>query len=513
MNFSEKLLNLRKEKNYSQEDLADKLDVTRQSVSKWESGQTYPEMDKLIAICKIFDCSLEELTNDDIKLNDFNKESKNSYKSFLDTMLNFIKRSYYYFTHISLKELIKFIITMLVISLIVIILKYPFNALEGLINDVLGAINSTFIHNLFNSMFYLIIELIHLLLSIFLFVYIFKIGFLDKQEIIEEEEEIVNKEFTDEQIKKEPYIIKNTSSGDNKLFKFIGKIISFFVKIVLVFMEIPFVCIIVFLSFCLAIAVSLIFKKVIIIGAILGLIFSIMLVSLFIELIGDIILNKKHNAKRMIFTLLLSLIGGGISAGILALEMTNYEIIDGMPSESIIKVDSYYFKYKKGMYIDSYLGGYTSHIEDEMKDNEIKIEVANYEKLDEIYVTEDSNNNVIMVKCNAKDSIKPKDYIDLLIDGLREKKIYTTYGSYESRFTIYANRATLEKLEKNQDEKISNKIREELYNQKKNLEGKIADLEDQNRSLERANASLKEENDILQKKMNEYKERISSLID
>ena len=66
MNFNEKLQKLRKEKKYSQEELADMLDVTRQSVSKWESGQTYPEMDKLLAICKIFGCTLEELTNDTI---------------------------------------------------------------------------------------------------------------------------------------------------------------------------------------------------------------------------------------------------------------------------------------------------------------------------------------------------------------------------------------------------------------------------------------------------------------
>ena len=59
MNFNEKLQKLRKEKKYSQEELADMLDVTRQSVSKWESGQTYPEMDKLLAICKIFGCTLE----------------------------------------------------------------------------------------------------------------------------------------------------------------------------------------------------------------------------------------------------------------------------------------------------------------------------------------------------------------------------------------------------------------------------------------------------------------------
>ena len=47
MKFSEKLLTLRKAKNLTQEQLAEKLDVSRQSISKWESGQAVPEMEKM----------------------------------------------------------------------------------------------------------------------------------------------------------------------------------------------------------------------------------------------------------------------------------------------------------------------------------------------------------------------------------------------------------------------------------------------------------------------------------
>ena len=48
MGFSENLQNLRKIKNMSQEQLAEKLDVSRQAVSKWESGNGYPETEKII---------------------------------------------------------------------------------------------------------------------------------------------------------------------------------------------------------------------------------------------------------------------------------------------------------------------------------------------------------------------------------------------------------------------------------------------------------------------------------
>ena len=46
MNFSEKLLTLRKTKGMTQEQLAERLDVSRQSISKWESGQAVPELEK-----------------------------------------------------------------------------------------------------------------------------------------------------------------------------------------------------------------------------------------------------------------------------------------------------------------------------------------------------------------------------------------------------------------------------------------------------------------------------------
>lgn len=61
MGFSENLQILRKMKNMSQEQLAERLDISRQAVSKWESGNGYPETEKLISICEIFDCSMDEI--------------------------------------------------------------------------------------------------------------------------------------------------------------------------------------------------------------------------------------------------------------------------------------------------------------------------------------------------------------------------------------------------------------------------------------------------------------------
>lgn len=64
MTLGDKIAKARKENNYTQEQLADLLGVSRQSVSKWESGLAYPETEKLIRISELFHCSLDYLLKD-----------------------------------------------------------------------------------------------------------------------------------------------------------------------------------------------------------------------------------------------------------------------------------------------------------------------------------------------------------------------------------------------------------------------------------------------------------------
>ena len=59
MTFGERLLALRKSKNISQEELAEVLNVSRQSISKWENDRAYPEMTRLLFMSDFFDVSLD----------------------------------------------------------------------------------------------------------------------------------------------------------------------------------------------------------------------------------------------------------------------------------------------------------------------------------------------------------------------------------------------------------------------------------------------------------------------
>lgn len=80
MTFSEKLYKLRKKSGLSQEQLAEQLSVSRQAISKWESGQSVPESEKLIVISNYFNVSLDYLLKDD-DLNQISSEKDNSFQT------------------------------------------------------------------------------------------------------------------------------------------------------------------------------------------------------------------------------------------------------------------------------------------------------------------------------------------------------------------------------------------------------------------------------------------------
>lgn len=61
MNLSEKILKLRKANGLSQDELSERLGISRQSISKWESGQVTPELDKIVKLAETFDISTDYL--------------------------------------------------------------------------------------------------------------------------------------------------------------------------------------------------------------------------------------------------------------------------------------------------------------------------------------------------------------------------------------------------------------------------------------------------------------------
>lgn len=107
MKFNEKIMKLRKQKGLSQEEFANKLNVSRQAIYKWETEQSVPDIKNVQEICKIFNVSIEYLLNDDLN-EDVPQEKHSSKKS-----KKFI-----------IKSIFKFLIFLLIIYLVIFIIKF-----------------------------------------------------------------------------------------------------------------------------------------------------------------------------------------------------------------------------------------------------------------------------------------------------------------------------------------------------------------------------------------------------
>ena len=127
MKFGDNLRQTRKSKKMSQEQLAEKMNVTRQSVSKWENGESYPEMNNILELCKIFNCKLNDLVladmpdisslDEEIVMNvvKFNEKKQNEVKT-LSNVISLIGK----IGAIVLKVAIPFIVLAMILVLYIV---------------------------------------------------------------------------------------------------------------------------------------------------------------------------------------------------------------------------------------------------------------------------------------------------------------------------------------------------------------------------------------------------------
>ena len=129
MSFSENLMRLRKAKGLSQEEFANEINVSRQTVSKWELGTSTPEMDKLMQMANFFNISVDDLVNgEDVTSKVSNKTENNNQNPSVDnnTNINYVpKKSSSTLAKIFVVLLIGAIIT--IITILIILLIRDFN--------------------------------------------------------------------------------------------------------------------------------------------------------------------------------------------------------------------------------------------------------------------------------------------------------------------------------------------------------------------------------------------------
>ena len=332
MKFCDKLQKIRKENNITQEQLADKLNVSRQAVSKWESGTAYPDTEKLIQISKIFNVSLDELINDDKNNKEIKMEKKFNFMETFNMILGFFGNILSMFSAMKFSEKIKFLIEMGLLLLIVIGSSIITN---NIICEIVRRLFIFMPDNMLRGILYLVDTLLYIvwiILGVIIFVRVIKTRYLDYYVIIKDDnvKERVIEEPIKELKEKKDYkvVIRDPEHSSYNLIKKIGKIFMFMLKCMAVFIAIPIVMSFIFFTMLLVISLMYLFSGLFFNGITIALLGIILFIFLVIYFIYNLVFNRKNSYAKMfmIFIMSITLVGTGIGLSFATLAtFTTYE--------------------------------------------------------------------------------------------------------------------------------------------------------------------------------------------
>ena len=453
MNFVSNLQKLRKRENMSQEALAEKLDVTRQSVSKWESGASYPEMDKLISICKIFNVDMDTLVNGVLDEKKQDKETTINTKDILDKFNTLMKKIVCLFESMSFKEIIEFLVTVFLLIIIILIGTIPKDIIENLIGDGL-LYDIAYVGPVLNTIFCLIIDILYSVFAIVVFIYVLKIKYLDRIKIKEDvNKEIVVKEKEKRVEEVEKVIIKD-NTGSNSLTRLLAKIIIYIIKFfVVLFLFAPLICIVV-LAVMLGFEVLFVIKGLPLIGILLWTIAGIIISALCFEVPLNFVINHKNNYKRVMITLLISLIIIIIGSIIFAFEFFSLTYVDDLPKDVKTKEISETLPMTNDFKTIGYYHNDIEYVVDDSLTDKIEVTVTYYDYLVDYNIEVELHNDNLLVYMDSPKEFSFKDALDEISDDIKEGKIYNYDRLNEYKVTIKTSSNNIDIIKSNNERYI-----------------------------------------------------------
>lgn len=332
MRFCEKLAIQRKKNNLSQEQFADTLGVSRQAVSKWESGTSYPDMDKIIKMTKILNCTLEDLL-DDGTIGKNRRKEKTKITDQFQQVLNQITKTYNMFFSMTLKQKLKCVLEMFCLAIMLLLIGGIITTIliEVTYNMLTFIPNPTIVHAI-EKIFESIYTVIAIIFGVIVFIHIFKIRYLDYYITIEDDNTKTKKIEQSLEIKekdRERIIIRDPKHSTTHIINVIGKILILFIKLLIIWFIIPvvfaFIFFVVLASICIChINIGLIFST----GFLLFMAISF-LCFLLIYLAYNFVFNRKQHMKFILISMISSFLLIGISIGLSVTILLNYKQIDG----------------------------------------------------------------------------------------------------------------------------------------------------------------------------------------
>ncbi len=387
MNLSDNLKKIRKDNNLSQEDLAEKLGVSRQSVSKWESGLAYPEMDKVLELCKIFNLNIDDLLNQDIKEIEKTKQSSNTINKYIDSFLSYISKTVNLFSSLKFKNKIKCLFEQCFIGFVLIVIAFVLHeVLDNVVRNIFDILPLSIyrvVLNVFDGL-YLLFAVIAIAV---IMLHIFKVRYLDYFTVVDKKEEkVIEKEETDEtkeevkeekpkklERKEEKVIIRDPEHSGYKFINGLVKVILFFIKFFVVFIGIGFALSLIGLVACFVLSFMISKTGALFVGALIGIIGGIVINLIILDIIINFIINRKNKKGLLLISFLVSLIMIGIACGLVMSSYKDFKVINDLDEKYYTTKEVTYKMTDKTIFD----GGY-KYVE--TKDNNIRIvyKYANY---------------------------------------------------------------------------------------------------------------------------------------
>ena len=489
-NFSENLRKIRKENNLSQEQLADQLGVSRQAISKWESGAAYPEMDKIIALCDKFNLNIDDLLHKDIKEIKGEEESKKKLNIFINDFLKFITNTINMFSNMSFKSKIKCLFEQCIIAFILLVASLIiYNVLGSLFNNIL-IILPNIIYTFLNGILKSILVLALVIISIIILAHTFKTRYLDYY-LNTNKEEKIEKEETSGNTKNEQKI---TFDNNDKIiirdphhseYNFINMLFKFIIMIIKIFATwfglcIAFILVGLFGAF---ITSFLVYKTgIFFIGLLITILSSAIIGIVILLLIINFVFNRTNDKKKMIWSFIVSLITFGIGCGLIFIGALSFEIT--YDNEYMQKKVTKEYEMKDDLLI--YQNNYyeIEYVETEDKNLKITYEINKYcDIMDEMY---GENENTIRVWSECENPINiAREYIK----NINNKKIIPINDNIE-KMTIYTNKTNIEKIKNNWNNYL---LEVQKIEENHSYENKLNKLEDENKELKQEIRELKKQ--------------------
>jgi len=456
MSFRKNLEYLRKSRNLSQEDLGYKLNVSRQSVSKWESGSAYPETDKMLAMCKLFDCTLDELMNQDIQEEKLEETRKYTFNDFIKSVTSIIDRSIKMICSMKLKSLIRFLFEIGILFLLILLLRIPFQYVYSSGVNIFIQVDNTFVDILL-SFWKFLIDIVYLVVAVVSFVYIYKVRFLDaydeivgrdiyKKIKIEKEADLPTEEGKEKSEKKDVKV-----KYDFGIFSLLGRVIVFLFKCFIAFCSLFVVFFFLGSIAGLVIEISLIFQGIFLWSILLFLLSLGAFLGMSIVVLYNFIFDRRSAWKKVLIVLLVTLTGFGISFGIGLLELKEFTVVNGYQSNIALDTEVREFAMLDNLVIDPAYR--IKYVEDSSLDDRVRIEVGYFKEFSEIRFNEflSEDNNVIYVYVYSSGSrVSLKGIYNIFIHDLKRKEINTDYGYiFDGEITVYTTSENIEKLREN----------------------------------------------------------------